>query len=128
LGLTLKDIDEIDSEWHGYYHHFEENRFYNERCFVLLVIILGNGKHVEKANLIFEEWDINIDQNFNREEMTDMAAKYFKLFVEASLSYAIAMEKGEAKAKLEAYSKALADKETAGTEKFTKLLFPNETV
>jgi hypothetical protein len=87
-------------------------------------VILAQGKPSVKANLIFEEWDINIDKQFSREELTDMTSRFFKLFVEASMELVLSMEAGETCDMALTYHRSLLEKKEAATDRFIKLFMP----
>jgi hypothetical protein len=93
------------------------------------MILYGNGKPTEKAAEMFDEYDVDRNGNFTREEFAEMVKLYFTLLVDAAVGFAAKEEQNEAsKTKLEAYQKSLSDNQEAAAAKFAGLLFSNEEV
>ena len=129
LSLPLTNFDNIDSNEAKFYNKLKEGRSYNERDFVMLLIILGAGKKTDKAHMIFEEWDVDINKKLTREEFGEIIGTLNNIFVEAFVELTIAEEADETnRALLEAYRNTLNARTAAGAEALNKIVFPNEEV
>ena len=129
LNLELTNFDNIDSSEAKFYNKLKEDRAYNERDFVMLLIILGSGKKTDKAHMIFEEWDIDINKKLTREEMAEITGTLNNIFVDGTVELSIALEADETnRALLEKYRDALNVRLEIAAETLSAIVFPNEGV
>jgi hypothetical protein len=49
---------------------------------IVLGILLGKGTQVEKANFLFEQWDIDINKKVNNEELDKILDDLYTVAVE----------------------------------------------
>lgn len=81
IGLEV-DFETIDSFSRKFYQHFNNHSKYDTRKLIVLGILLGQGTSIEKATLLFEEWDVNCDAKAGNEEFSAMLEHLYDVAVD----------------------------------------------
>ena len=120
----LDNYKTIGSPEFKFYEKFKRGRRFNERDFVMLMIILGCGNNVDKARMIFTEWDVDINKKIYKKDIGEIIASLNKIFVEAFVDLTIALEADEANRELlESYRSALNSGVQGGKKALTAIFF-----
>ena len=71
-----------DSNEAKFYRHFYEHSKYDSRLLNILGILLGQGSLVEKATLLYEEYDLNCDGNISNDECLEALNNLYTVAIE----------------------------------------------